>query len=246
MANPHHLRWLNASAHEWNSRRSQRHFIPSLREADLTGLDLAGFNLRGAQLRGAKLAFANLEDATLVGAELFQADLTNANLTRARLNGAVLQKAILLGANMEDAELDHADFKGADLRQAVLRGASFLTSTFTRANVQGADIRTRLGFRPVNLKWVQGLTNRQLQQMDGDTAVILQEPLQHPSNWPFVEWKEDSDEPQTKSLGEASKTGDRYVFLSYAHDDTELASKLRETLEAVGIQTWWARRRQHN
>lgn len=236
MANSHHIKWLREGASEWNARRSKRHFVPSLQEAHLAGMDLSEYNLRGAQLRGANLSNVLLRGAELIGAQMFGARLRDADLSWAKLNGAVLSQANLTGADLSNTEVDEADFSLAELKDVKLCNSSILAANFSKARMTGVDVRTIDPPRRVTLRISRGLTQRQLDEMIGDTSTIVPENLVHPASWP--EGPHIETENSVTNSATATQVPGQYVFLSYAHSDVTIVTRVHKELVSENIPVW--------
>ncbi|WFR96291.1 pentapeptide repeat-containing protein [Rhizobium tumorigenes] len=243
MAIARHLQWLKQGPSAWNNRRASRHFVPSLRNADLRGFDLVGVNLRGAQLSGANLAGADLTQANLIGAHLNNANLIGADLEFAKLTAAVLTSATLQAANLRNASLDECDFERADLRECDLRHAVVFRSNFLNARLKGANMLSEEG-PAVALHYVSGLQQRQLNDILGDRGVVLPPGLEYPESWP--DWRDPDLVADKNGLGvepthtdEASQNAENLVLLSYSSLDRQIVSHIRSILSIADITTWW-------
>ena len=220
MANSEHVEWLREGVKAWNLRRRREPFEPDLTAADLIEADLSGADLRGADLTAADLSGADLRGADLVGANLREADLVGADL---------------VGADLIEADLSGADLRGANLRGADLRGAD-ITSIKSARRTKNAG-RTDFTF-------ARNLVQSQLEEMHGDTGVILPDGLVHPDSWP--EWAEFSNEsPDGVDTSDKKKPAsdiplpDPFVFLSYDHRDRGRIETIQESLIEAGISCWW-------
>ncbi|OQX65059.1 MAG: hypothetical protein B6I38_05410 [Anaerolineaceae bacterium 4572_5.1] len=91
-------------------------------------------------LKGTRLNQANLERAGLIGAELQDARLLRTNLYGAYLMGANLTGAWLVFANLEEANLTGASLKTANLHGANLTSANLQEANLTGANLKGANL----------------------------------------------------------------------------------------------------------
>lgn len=104
MANPKHLAILRDALKKddigiWNQwLKENRHVVPDLSRADLSG---------------ANLIFANLIDANLSEANLWSANLSRANLRSADLRSVNLRFADLRSVNLRSANLQDTDFTQA-------------------------------------------------------------------------------------------------------------------------------------
>lgn len=243
MAIATHVRWLKEGAEKWNARRAARHFTPSLRKAVLDGLDLSNANLRGAQLSGAKLRGTNLRGAVLKGADLTGADLTGADLRGVAANTAIFSKARLANADMSNAYFSEADFKHSDLSNADLRNSLVYSANLSYARLLAANIRSSASGYPVeiNLTTTEGLTQRQIAAMDGDTGVVLPNGLNHPIHWPV--WVSEVSEQQTEDdegdKASISLGARKFLFISYSSLDRDRVSELHRIFQAENIPVWW-------
>jgi hypothetical protein len=138
----------------------------SYREGEPKRLDLSKTNLTRADL-----SEANLTRANLFGADLSGANLSGANLLGANLLGANLLGANLLSANLWEAHLPLAHFFRANLR----------------ANLSGADL---FG---ADLSGAQNLTQKQLEDANGDENTVLPPHFEPPAHWD-VKTNEQSEE----------------------------------------------------
>lgn len=243
MAIARHVQWIKQGADAWNKRRSTRHFVPSLKNADLSGLNLSQMNLRGAQLSGANLEGANLSGAILLGAHLLGANLTGANLEGSKLTAAVMTGAFLKNSNLSYSYLDECDLRRADLRNADLRGAYLLSANLFRARLSQADFRT-LNDSPVSLMFVDGLVQQQVDDIKGDTGIKLPSELSHPSDWPI--WVDPNPEVgpdiTVNYNREASAIDPSIIapiFISYASADRERILIIKSILADAGLPVWW-------
>lgn len=127
-------------------------------------------DLSGAHLKGASLAKARLENANLWAANLHQADLQGAHLEGALLGEANLRYVFLGGAHLQGADLEHSELRTSN--EWNLAGARFDGAELSEARLRGAD-----------LSRTKGLTQRQIQEAEGDETTILPEGLTHPIHW---------------------------------------------------------------
>ncbi|GAC1538778.1 MAG: DUF2169 domain-containing protein [Polyangiales bacterium] len=109
--------------------------------------DFREANLTGANLRGVQLARSDFTAATLTGADFSEADLRDCNLSRVRARGARFVRS----------QASNASFEVADLMDAVLDKAVLLAANLSHANLFQADLaRVRLDtatrFDGANLK----------------------------------------------------------------------------------------------
>ena len=244
MAISQHVQWIKQGAEAWNKRRATRHFVPSLKNADLRGLNLIGVNLRGAQLSGARLDNVDMSEAILLGAHLLGANLSGSNLERAKLTAAVLTGANLRGANLRHAYLDECDFRQADLRECNLTASYIFGANLLRARTTGLVARST-DQDQLNLKYTRGIAQRQLDEMEGDTGIILPDDLQYPEHWPI--WT-DPNPSRNGNDGVTNVSDDTLlnlihdnasVFISYSNSDRPLVATIRSILLVHDIPTWW-------
>lgn len=233
MAKADQVELLKRSVRDWNAWRETHRSLPDLREANLKNRILPGANLQGANLRGAVLQGANLRGA----------NLQRAHLTRANLKAANLLKADLYRADLEEADLKEADLQGANLKMANFKGA-----LLTDANICSVGIPGRVNVARVDLSEVGGLSQLQLDQMIGDTGVILPPGLIYPRNWPTWDGiPPDSafsngtgtDAPEVGSENSRDATTSPFVFLSYANEDLETVERIKSLLLEEKIVCWW-------
>ncbi|MEL7528451.1 MAG: TIR domain-containing protein, partial [Pseudomonadota bacterium] len=137
----------------------------------------------------------------------------------------------LRGSSLADSILVDADLSGANLLEADLEIAVFQnTKTFTVRNGR------------TNFSSAKNLSQNQVNDMIGDTGVILPDGLVHPADWPA--WEGSDEQPaRPVSIEIAVETGkpsvrQQFVFLSYAKDDQPLVEDIRSRLEAEGIPCW--------
>ncbi|NLS04989.1 toll/interleukin-1 receptor domain-containing protein [Rhizobium sp. P32RR-XVIII] len=240
MANASHFKWLREGAESWNARREKRHFTPSLKYADLNGFDLTRYNLRGAQLGSASLRGANLYATNLTGADLTLADLTGAHLNYVQANSATFRRSNLNTAIMVDGDFTNVIFDGANLTDADLKHSFLWSTTWKNARLRGTILSSSLNGKPIalSLEISTGLTQRQISEAVGDTAVKLPTGLFHPVEWPeFINPEEEVEKDKFKEV--AALSSDKFVFLSYSNLDRDVAKKLGETLRSAGISVWW-------
>ena len=222
MADPKQVDLLRQGVEEWNQ---YAHTVDKI--------DLSGANLRGADLFRADLRLANLRRVDLWGANLVRANLWEVNLSQANLVGAVLLRADLGHANLSQANLLETDLRGAALNGAELRGARLSRADLSRANLWRADCWTLIndeGERAfTDLSEVKGLTQEQLDEMDGDRGVIIPAHLTYPEHWP---------EPPGEAAVPAYPEGP-FVFISYAHANKTEVAEIVRYLRDHDINIWW-------
>ncbi len=238
MAIASHLKWLREGGDKWNERRKIRHFVPSLRKANLDGANLRDYNLRGAVLAGASLRGALLDGANLMGTDFTSADLTGASLIGIRAEAATFRKAKLAQANLSNSFITQvilvdADLSGADLSHCLLHGTDL-----TGARTRGTLIRSSEDHYPnsIDLDAPVGVTRQQVAQMLGDTGVQLPNGFDYPANWPT--W--DATHSKGDEDGQAAVVPtEAFVFLSYSSNDRAIVTRLRTALQSAGITLWW-------
>lgn len=184
---------------------------------DLSATNLRKCDLADAHLEGASLDFANLEAADLVGTRLEGAELSHANLQeailsaeilpsllstkrgkqhpahleRANLMGANLEMAYLISVHFEDANLGGASFRNARLENAHLERTNLRNAHFEEADLSGAHLKGAIlddehpaHFEGANLEGVTGLSDAEIAKAHGDAATILPDNLARPAHWP--------------------------------------------------------------
>ncbi len=166
MANREHIKWLVEGVEAWNARRRWNEFVPDLQGFDFFLLDI-------------KLDFIDLSDADMRSAKFESCNLYGANLSGADLRGAYLQ-----GADLRRAYLQRANLREANLREAIVR-------TTVNAALGTNDTDTA---KFTDLSLAKGLTQQQIDSMDGDSGTILPEGLTRLAHWP--EW----DTPETEAV----------------------------------------------
>lgn len=187
MGNPQHLEWLLEGVDAWNKRRERDDFVPDLSECDVRQafedtlqlddrdrVPLSNVDFKNAEIAGANLAGADLRHADLTGANCIDLDLAESNCRNADLSSC----------NFSDANLEGVSFGGAILERTI----------FSRANLENAYIPTLSHSTEMNspfsshtrsdLSQSRGLSQKQLNRMDGDTGTILPKTLTHPPHWP--------------------------------------------------------------
>lgn len=160
-----------------------------LRREDQLIFDLNTTELYEADLSNSKLNRADLSEAHLERADLSRAQLKNAVLKSAYLDRAKLTKVDLEGANLYRAKLTHVDLyganlKGADLSEANLRLANLKNAVLGFSGKKATNFRgavlTDTNLKGVDLRWVSGLTGKQISRamIDENTRlpdVVIQE-----------------------------------------------------------------------
>jgi uncharacterized protein YjbI with pentapeptide repeats len=127
-----------------------------MHSSQVEGANLSGANLNRADLTGALLTGAGDAPADLSGTHLNRATLTGVNLDRANLVGVQMNLAQAFqasfigvdakGAQFTQAQLAQTNFEGAKLHganfsEADLRGSHLQDAQLTGTNLSGADLR---------------------------------------------------------------------------------------------------------
>jgi hypothetical protein len=157
-----------------------------LQETNLSGVTFMNANLMGAHflnsnLSGAIFMSADLSDANLLGARLVGALLTGTDLTGTNLSGTDLSGAFLINANLSDANLVEARLVGA-----ILMGTNLSGANLSGALLKGQKMHLQLGRanpREVNLMDARHLTQKQLEDTEGDEHTMLPPGLHPPAHW---------------------------------------------------------------
>ncbi|MTJ81900.1 MAG: pentapeptide repeat-containing protein [Telmatospirillum sp.] len=144
------------------------------RRAKLEGREIAGRSLAGAVLTSALLRRADISASDATDALMHGIDLRNADATGTRFVGADLAVARLRHARLCGCDLTGATLKGADLAGADLTGARFGHADLAGAILLGAHLAG------ADLSGVAGLTQAQLEGVDGDARTRLPPGLRLP------------------------------------------------------------------
>ncbi len=240
MANEEHIALLKQGVKSWNQWREQ---YPEI-QPDLSGTNLSGFGLNGANLshtdlsetdlHGAYLINANLSQSTLCGSNLQDTDLDFANLREVSLNRASLINAHLVKADLNGADLSNANLSNADLSSAVLSGARLYKATMLFTT-----------FAQIDLREVKGLTEIDYMGPSHVELYTLKLPLDG-SALHFLrgcgvpdEWIDFYRSTMMHPIHYHS------CFISYAHQDTNLAQRLHSDLQDHGVRCWFAPHKMH-
>lgn len=254
MANTEHVDLLKRSVTEWNRYRRREvsggvHWTkyPDFQDADLSDMDLAsvilgdfeqGGDLHVVNLKGANLSKSNLYNAFLRDAVLGNARLVNTNLHSAHLRGAALWDADLTGAVLEDANLCNANLVDANLDGAIFGGTilsgvhMFGAKNLDRCKHSGPsfiDAQT-LNFSPnIPMSFLKGCG---LQDWE-----ILSAKLHNPSLR-----RDQRTDILYEIDGIMNDQPIKYesLFISYAREDDEFATKLHDSLQEKGVRCWFA------
>jgi uncharacterized protein YjbI with pentapeptide repeats len=123
----------------------------------------------------------NLDDAALT---LGERQLGPINGGPINLHSVHMRRAFLRCAALSGAELEAADLFGADLMYARLDGANLATANLTYAILDFADLRgailTKTNLKGTNLRYVQNLTQAQINDSICDSATAFPVHLVHP------------------------------------------------------------------
>lgn len=185
-------------------------------DADFSGAILTGARATGMFVDRTRFTRANFSGATMTGlsgdekSQFGEAILDGANLDRARLDGAYFAGASFVGASVIGANLSHAvlsnavfrradlsstEFADAQLEDSDLRSAKMSDVYFARARLDGAEVSTEAagddGDRQgplifTDLRNCNGLTQRQLNTMSGDSGTLIPRDLHCPPDWPAI------------------------------------------------------------
>ncbi|TCQ28490.1 toll/interleukin-1 receptor domain-containing protein [Rhizobium sp. PP-CC-3G-465] len=239
MANATHMRWVKQGSEAWNARREERYFVPSLKNADLRGLDLAYMNLRGALLTGANLEGADLTHSILMGAQMVGTKLTDADMSFAKASTATMANSDMKGTNLHHASLDQCDLRKSDLRGVDLSNVYLVGANLSKARLAGAKISSER-YHDVTA-FADGLNQRQINEMIGDTGIVLPNGLEYPSHWAIVKEPSESfaEDEKNPAMEQAAPNMQHSVFISYAHQDLETAKLIKAILLDEGISAWW-------
>lgn len=216
----------------------------SLRKTDLAHANLNAAILDGANLKEAKLTYARLSDAHLCKANLSSADLRHArldgaNLSDAKLTYARLDDTHLYKANLSSAGLHGAKLDGANLSDAKLDDADLSNAKLSGTTLQKAHIGNTI-FASIDLREVRGLTElhyhgrsrvelHTVQLPHDGSAIYFLRGCGVPDEW-IGFWRSTMMHPiQYHSC-----------FISYTHQDNNLAHRLHSDLQGHGVRCWFA------
>jgi pentapeptide repeat protein len=123
----------------------------------------------------------NLDDAALT---LGERQLGPINGGPINLHSAHLRWALLRCAALSNAKFEDADLFGADLTYARLDGANFKAANLSHALLDYADLRgtilTKTNLKGTNLRYVQNLTQAQIDDSFCDRTTVFPAHLVHP------------------------------------------------------------------
>lgn len=182
-------------------------------DADFSGADLSGAHSIGMFVDRTRFTRANFTGAKMDGltgnekTQFGEAKLDGVSLERARLEGAYFAGASFVGASVAGAQLSsailtNANFRQADLRSAELGDARLEHSDLRSARMSGLYVaRARLDGAVVttepelsanddlvftDLRGCNGLTQKQLNTMSGDSGTFIPHGLHCPRDWPAI------------------------------------------------------------
>ncbi|HEU5377986.1 MAG TPA: toll/interleukin-1 receptor domain-containing protein [Ktedonobacteraceae bacterium] len=206
----------------------------NLSKALLVNANLSDVDLRGATLIDADLSKANLDNVDLTEADLRYTDLSYANLTGSDLTGTILTEADLTGTMLINTMLIEADLTGVTLEDAILRD-----TILSHANLREALVGNTIFVR-VDLREVKGLAEI---HHWGPSCVELYT-VQFPQDGSALhflrgagvpdEWIDDYRARMIHPIQYHS------CFISYAHQDDDLARRLHADLQEEGVRCWFA------
>jgi len=123
----------------------------------------------------------NLDDATPT---LGERQLGPINGGPINLRAVHMRRAFLRCAALSGAELESADLFGADLMHARLDGANLTAAILTYAILDYADLKgailTKTNLKGTNLRYVQNLTQEQINDSICDRTTVFPDHLAHP------------------------------------------------------------------
>lgn len=203
---------------QWNATRARElpRSMPRLCGLDLRGAalreaDLSFVDLTGSLLEKADFTRVNLSYSTLARVELASADLSSATLVNTDLTGASLR-----GTRLVSSRIDGCDLEGSDLEGAILGATGILSSL---AGCKGLDQTLHRGPSSISVQ----------------SILSLVPPL--PLN--FLRGCGLDDEELRHYVARAPDPAGRPTcFISYSHEDSEFARRLRDALQAQGVLCW--------
>jgi uncharacterized protein YjbI with pentapeptide repeats len=231
MANPDHVRLVQAGAHatwEWRGERLD------LRDADLSGLRLRDgrldrADLRGARLVGADLTGTRLQEAALEAAHLIRAVLNDVQLGGARCAGALFCAASLRRAVCVRGDFRRANLTGCDLEKATLTHARLAGALLQSTNLVDADLHGVLGLDEVIHEGPSELGTHSLLRLGNELPAEFLRGVGLPDS--FIRY--------LPAIVASSRPVDfSATFLCAATADSELAHRLQHDLRAAGIRCW--------
>lgn len=261
MADQRHIDLLlKQGVTQWNIWRKQYPEIqPDLNGANLRSIDLRSIDLNNADLsiasrNTAKLSGARYGAANLSGANLSDTNLRSANLTLADLSGTNLSGADLSSATLNDADLSYANLSyatligvtliGANLSGAKLIGADLIEANLTKTKLSGADLSdaqvSQTIFARVDLREAKGLVQVGHQGL----SIIQLHTIQLPQNGSAQNFLRGCGVPdEWIDFWRATTMHPiqyHSCFISYTHQDEDLARRLHSDLQDHGVRCWFA------
>ena len=208
MANPEHLKILKQGVEVWNRWREKNPEI----QPDLQNADCRREILWGAHLENTDLSRADLREAHLRGAYL-----QGANLRQARLQKAKVAEALFVGKS---------SWIGADFTEAVFGTTGIIAIDLSQTNGLETTRHAAPSFVDTKtLDWsAQGLTAERIRQPAVEFFLREAGVLEHQING----FRTQIDHPDVFSS----------CFISYSHQDKDLARRLHDQLQARGIRCW--------
>ena len=173
-------------------------------------INLDSINLARAVLDRGLFAHVNFSHSILLESSAHFADFQHADFRHSNLNGA----------SFTSARFNHAD----------LRGAEMIGTVFARTQLTGANVRTTIVGDGVTLKVstdltrCKGLTQEQLDSMNGDVWTKIPENLVYPKHW---------DDVETYQQGHLNPSGGKHRQIS-ANTIKEYARSNKQTIDVIG------------
>ena len=230
MANPEHLAILKQGVKAWNKwRKTNPDIIPDLTKAFFVKADLEEANLEGVFLHGANLREANLEQANLGGANLERAYLYGGNLYRADLGSAHLMSANLEWADLQEANLHGTYLIDANLNKVNLHRANLNHSSIGYTIFSNLDLSAVNGLETIKHYFPSSIDTHTIYLSQGKIPDVFLRGCGVPDN--LIEY-----------LPALAGKGIQYYscFISYSHQDDELARRIHNDLQAAGVRCWFA------
>jgi uncharacterized protein YjbI with pentapeptide repeats len=181
---------------------------------DLSGAELAGRDLRGANFRATVLVGADLRYAALQGADLFVADLRE----------ALLDRSVVIEANLEFADLRRANFG-----RAIVAGANFQMAGMEDTVFAGVDLSSVDGLESVRHFGPSVIGIETLFKSKGKIPEVFLRGCGMPEE--FIAY-----------VGSMVGRPIEYYscFISYSSKDQAFADRLYADLQAKGVRCWFA------
>lgn len=241
MADPKLVDILKQGSEVWNRWRKQQPAKQifdldnaDLRNANLSSARLSHVHLNNADLSGAKLVSTHLSNTTLIGSNLRHADLRYANLRHANLHIADLCATDLRRATICATILSEARLLFANLRRANLSEANL-----SKADLHGATIHETI-FARIDLSTVKGLAEIK----HGGPSYVELHTVQLPQDGSALHFLRGAGVPDEWIADYNAHTmlpiQYHSCFISYAHQDNNLARRLHSDLQDKGVRCWFA------